>query len=127
MAKQVPFHIVSGLPFGFTANVTLPNGRAWWTLGTEFEVLCQIREADDGASELLLDLKEFIQVTFSAPDDVTIALTMNGSDTRKLIAGGYYDMVMSNTLQEDARAFVISSGPVYRTSLVTSDAEVPNV
>ena len=54
MAKQVPFHITSGIPFGKTIVVTLPNGRDWWTSANDFEVLSQIREAEDYLRQLFL-------------------------------------------------------------------------
>lgn len=123
MAQQVPFHITSGLPFTRTIAVTLPTGRTWWTSGTSFEVLSQIREANDFQSKLLLDLKQFLTVTFTAPNSVSIALVMDGEDTRKLNASGYYDLIMSDPFSTDARAIVIISGPVYRTAVVTSEKE----
>jgi hypothetical protein len=123
MAKLVPLHITSGLPYSRTITVTLPNGRTWWTIGTQFEVLSQIRESSDEASPLLLDLKQFLVVTFTAPNTVGIVLTMSGTKTRLLKKSGYYDMVISDTLNTDSRAFVLVSGPVYRDSVVTADVQ----
>lgn len=123
MAKQVPFHITSGLPFARTIVVTLPNGRSWWTTAGSFEVLSQIRESPDEISPLLLDLKQFLTTTFTSPNTVTINLVMDGEDTRKLKASGYYDMIISDPLEIDARAFVLISGPVHRTTVVTADKQ----
>jgi hypothetical protein len=123
MAKLVPLHITSGLPYSRTITVTLPNGRAWWTSGSQFEVLSQIRESSDELSKLLLDLKQFLTVTFTSPNTVTILLNINGADTRLLKKSGYYDMVISDILNTDARAFVLVNGPVYRDSVVTADVE----
>ena len=126
MAQQVPFHITSGIPFAKTVVATLTNGRSWWTALNDFEVLCQIREAADEDSVLLLDLKQFLTVQISAgpPDTVTIDLVMSGADTRLLKGSGFYDMVMSDVLATDDRAITLLSGPVNRTTVVTSDAEV---
>lgn len=123
MAKQVPFHIKSGLPFARTIVVTLPNGRAWWTTSNSFEVLSQIRESPDEASPLLLDLKQFLTTTFTAPNTVTIELVMDGEDTRKLKSSGYYDVVISDPLEIDARAYVLINGPVHRETVVTADKQ----
>lgn len=123
MAQQVPFHVTSGLPFARTITVSLPAGRTWWTTGTSFEVLSQIREAKDFDSPLLLDLKQFITTTFTAPNTVTISIVMNGADTRKLKKSGYYDIIMSDLFLVDARAIAIISGSVFRDAVVTSDQQ----
>jgi len=122
MAQQVPFHIKSGIPFGRTIVVTLPDPRDFWPDGTSFEVLGQIRVGQDTSSRLLLDFEEFMTVTYTAPATVTINLDIPGSGTRLLTASGYYDIVMSDTTNFDANAVVIVSGPVYRTATVTADA-----
>lgn len=123
MAKQVPFHITSGLPFGKSIVVTLPTGRGWWTARPQFEVLCQVREAPDEASPLLLDLAQFMDVAFTAPDTVTIDLNMSGSETRFLRQSGYYDIIISDPLPTDVRAIRVLDGPVYRTTVTTADTE----
>jgi hypothetical protein len=123
MAKEVPFHITSGIPFARTIVVTLPNARTWWTTSNSFEVLSQIRESPDEASTLLLDLKQFITTTFTAPNTVTIQLVMDGEDTRKLKKSGYYDIIISDPLEIDARAFLLIGGPVYRETVVTADKQ----
>ena len=126
MTKHVPFHIKSGIPFGKTILVTLPTGRDWWTAQGEFEVLSQIREAPDYSSSLILDIAQFMTVTFDPGVDadlVTIDLDMTGADTRLVTGSGYYDVVMSDIYAIDDRAFPILQGAVYRTALVTSDTE----
>lgn len=123
MAKQVPLYITSGIPCSRTITATLPNGRSWWTTGSAFEVLSQIRESSDESSTLLLDLKQFLVVTFTSPNTVTVVLTMTGTDTRKLKKSGYYDMVISDTSATDARAFILVNGPVYRDSVVTANVQ----
>jgi hypothetical protein len=123
MSKQVPLYITSGLPCSRTITVTLPNGRSWWTSGSQFEVLSQIRESSDESSPLLLDLKQYLVVTFTAPNTVGIVLTISGTNTRRLKKSGYYDMVISDPLNTDDRAFVLVSGPVYRDSVVTADVQ----
>ena len=125
-AKQVPFHIKSGLPFAKTIIATLPSGRAWWTSNSQFEVLCQIRESDDYSSPLILDLENFITKSL-ATNTVTINLVMTGADTRKVTKSGYYDLVLSDTLQVDTNAFVVIHGQVYRTATVSGAAEEINV
>ena len=106
--------------------MTLPTGRDWWTAQGEFEVLSQIREAPDYSSSLILDIAQFMTVTFDPGVDadlVTIDLDMTGADTRLVTGSGYYDVVMSDIYAIDDRAFPILQGAVYRTALVTSDTE----
>lgn len=124
MAKQVPFHIKSGLPFEKTIIVTLPTVRDWWTNINDFEVLSQIRESVDFTSPLLLDIRQYMTVTFDGADEIQIDLAIPGSDTRLLTRDGYYDVLMSDVLAVDDRAFPILSGPVFRSSVVTSDTQV---
>ena len=122
MAKQVPFYIQSGIPFARTIEVTLPNGRAWWTALVDFEVLGQIREAPAFTSPLLVDLKQFLTVSLNV-DVVTIELVMTAADTRKLLQNGYYDIMLSDAFTTDERAFVAVAGPVYQSFVVSSDVE----
>lgn len=124
MTQQLPFYIKSGIPFGKTVTVTLPSGRTYWTDDTEFEVICQIREAPDSESTLLLDITDNLTIDFTAPDTVEISLSLTGADTRLLKDDGFYDMIMSDPFTEDARAVTLVEGPVYRTTVVTSDAKV---
>jgi hypothetical protein len=125
-AKQVPFHIKSGIPFAKTIVATLPSGRSWWTLDTQFEVLCQIREGEDYTSPLVFDLQNYCTKTL-VTNTVTINLVMTGADTRKVLKSGYYDMVLSDTLQVDTNAFVVIHGQVYRTSTVSGAVEEINI
>lgn len=122
MAKQVPFYIQSGLPYARTIEVTLPNGRAWWTDVADFEVLAQIRESPAFTAPLLVDLKQFLTVGLVG-DLVTIELAMSGADTRLLLQNGYYDIIMSDAFTTDARAFVVVAGPVYQSFVVSSATE----
>ena len=124
MAKQVPFHITSGLPFSKTITVSLPNGRDWWLLVSDFEVLAQIREGEDETTPLIMDLAPFFSVSFTDVDTVEIVLTLNGSKTRTITKSGFYDIIMSDPLPTDVRAIKVLDGPVHRTALVTSDSEV---
>lgn len=121
MPKQVPFHITSGLPFSKTIEVTLPNGRSWWTSDSQFEVLSQVREGPTESSTLILDIAQFMTVSWSAPDDATITLEMSGADTRLITKSGYYDIILSDLLPTDERAIKILGGPVIQESLVTAD------
>lgn len=124
MSKQVPLNITSGLPFSKTIEVTLPNGRTWWINQTEFEVLSQIREGEDDTSPLLLDIAQYMTVSWLAPNTATIELEMSGAQTRLLTKSGYYDVIMSDPLPTDVRAIKIIGGPVVREALVTSDTGV---
>ncbi len=119
MAVQVPFYITSGLPYAKEITVTLPTGRAWWTLIGEFEIKAQIREGLDFNTPLLLDLTPYISYVFSGANNVIITLDMDGSDTRLLLASGYYDILLSDPWTEDARVIRILDGPVYRDSVIT--------
>lgn len=120
MAIQVPFYITSGIPYAKEITVTLPTGRAWWTLITDFEVKAQIREGVDSAAPLLLDLTPFISDTFAGANNVIITLDMNGSETRQLLKSGYYDILLSDNGTTDGRVIRVLDGPVYRDSVITA-------
>ena len=123
VSKQVPFYITSGLPFGKTIVVDLPNGRSWWTLINQFEVLSQAREGTDVTSPLIVDLAQYMTIDLVG-DVVTITLTMNGSQTRLVTKSGNYDVILSDVLPTDDRAIKVLDGPVYRNAIVTSDTGV---
>ena len=121
MAIQVPFYITSGLPYAKEITVTLPTGRTWWTLITDFEVKAQIREGVDFTAPLLLDLTPYISYVFASANNVIITLDMSGSDTRFLLASGHYDFLMSDpAATPDARVIKFLDGPVYRDSVITA-------
>jgi hypothetical protein len=96
VSKQVPFYITSGLPFGKTIVVDLPNGRDWWTLITQFEVLSQAREGTDVSSSLIVDLAQYMTIGLVG-DVVTIDLVMSGAETRLVTKSGNYDIILSHT------------------------------
>ena len=124
MSKQVPFYITSGLPFEKQVIVTLPVGRDWWTNISQFEVLSQARDGVDQLAPLIVDLAQHMDVIFTAPNTVTIDLFMTGAQTRLVTKSGNYDIIISNPLPSDERAIKVLDGPVYRTSLVTSDTGI---
>jgi hypothetical protein len=124
VAQQFTLHITSGLPYGRTIEVVLPNGRDWWTAGDEFEILSQIRQGPDDVSTLVLDLAQFMTMTFASPDTITIDFQMTGADTRLVTRSGYYDFVLSDKLSIDNRAYIILNGPVSRTTTITAGTEV---
>jgi len=120
MAQLVPFHITAGLPFERTITVTLPNGRTWWTLESQFEVLGQIRSGPNVSANLLLDLHNSLTATFDGVDEVVVELVLPGSETRKITQAGHYDIIISDTFTDDERAFVLTQGPVHWQPLVTA-------
>ena len=123
MTTNIAFDITAGLPFAKTIVVTLTNGRDWWTTQEEFEVLAQIREEASETSTLILDLVQFMTVTFDDVDTVTIELVMSGAETRLVTDNGYYDVVMSNVGQTDDRGFKVLKGRVKRKELVSAAEE----
>lgn len=108
-----------------TGNTVISQNptRTWWLTGSSFEVLGQIREAADEASPLILDLKQFFTVVFTAPNTVTITIRMNGEDTRRIKKSGYYDILISDLYAVDANAVVILKGNIFRDSVVTADQQ----
>lgn len=125
-SKLVPFYIKSGLPYGKTIIVTLPEDRDWWLNLTEFEVLSQIRVAEDTDSDLLMDLRQYMELKWEAPSTLTIDMRLPGSATRLLKEPGYYDVILSDPFSADDYAVTIIEGPVYRRSVVTADTEEPH-
>lgn len=120
MIKNVPFAITAGLPFSKTFLITLPAGRTWWLNREDFEVRAQIREKPDTASTLIVDLLDYIQITFDGVDEVGIFLQMSGEDTRKISRSGFYDLIVSDVGTIDERAHKIVQGQARITPLVTS-------
>jgi hypothetical protein len=123
VAQQFPMNITAGIPYGKLVTVTLPSGRVWWTSGSQFEVLFQLREGPDVNSALISDLRQYLTVTYTGPNTVSIAFDMTGEDTRTLTKSGYYDMIISDVGVVDNRAFIVLSGVVYLTSTVTDSVE----
>lgn len=120
MAVQVPFYITSGLPYAKEITVTLPTGRSWWTLISQFEIKAQIREGVDTAAPLLLDLTPYISYVFAGANNVIVTFEMDGSETRLLKSSGHYDFLMSDPFTTDARVIKFLDGPVYRDSVITA-------
>lgn len=125
--QYVTFNITSGLPFGRDIEVTLPNGRTWWTVGNEFEVLGQIRKGETEETDLILDLASHMTMTFTSPDTVDIELRLDGATTRIIKENGFYDIVLSDNLTADDIAFPIVKGKVNRSALVTAATEALDV
>lgn len=120
MHTLVPLRITAGLPFAKTITANLPVGRNWWLNLTDFEVLCQIREKDESNSPLVLDLLPYLTPSMPDLNTISIALVMTGADTMLLLKKGYYDMIVSDVSNEDARAYVILKGPVKRYTTITN-------
>ena len=123
VTTNIVFNITAGLPFAKTIVVTLTNGRTWWTVRDDFEVLFQIRDGQNESDTLLLDLVQYLTITFDDLDTVTIALVMSGAETRNLTESGYYDVVMSDTGVDDDRGFKVLKGRVNRKTLVSAAEE----
>lgn len=108
-----------------TGNTVISQNpsRTWWLTANSFEVLGQIREAPDEASPLILDLKQYFTVVFTAPNTVTITIKLNGEDTRLIKKSGYYDIIISDPYAVDMNAVVILKGNIFRDSVVTADQQ----
>ena len=119
MTKSVTFSITAGLPFSKTFIIARPAGRSWWLQQQNFEVRAQIREKPDASSTLILDLLDYITVTY-ANNVITVYLQMSGEDTRKLMRSGFYDLIVSDVGTIDQRAYKIVEGPARISQLVTS-------
>ncbi len=118
----VPLDITAGLPFAKTFVATLPLGRDWWTNTSQFEVLSQVREEARRDSPLVIDFADYITVTMTGADTVTIELVMSGEDTRKVTKRGFYDLIISDVGVSDARGYVLSKGPVRLNGVITAEA-----
>lgn len=121
MTSYVRFNITSGLPFSKVINITFPTGRTWWTNTSQFELLFQIREHSKKNSPLILDMRQFLTVSFINADLLRISLSMTGANTRLVTKSGYYDLIISDVGVTDARAYVVIKGNVTQKSLVTAE------
>jgi hypothetical protein len=123
MSSNVNFHIKAGLPFKKTIVVNLPTGRDWWLASEDFEVRFQIREGKSESSALIIDMLQFCTIEFEAPDKITVFLVMTGADTRLITKSGYYDIIVSDVLTVDARAYSLVKGAVTMSNLISAATE----
>jgi len=117
---SINLYITSGLPYRKRVVATLPSVRDWWLTDADFEVFLQIREEKEITSPLVLDLSDYLTVSMTDEDTVYIILQMTGAQTRLLLKGGYYDLIISDPEVTDARAYPLIKGRVIRKSLVTA-------
>jgi len=118
-----PLTITSGLPFAKEINISLPVDRTWWLELIDFEILMQIREEKSRSSTLVMDMADFLTITKLDANNFRTNIRMNGSDTRTLLRGGFYDIIMSDPGTTDGRAYVILKGPVKRLTVITAETE----
>lgn len=111
MAKYAPLNITPGLPLDVVAVIHLPEDRVWWTEATDFEVDCQIKETKAQSSDLVYDLAPHISKSFDGWD-VILSIYMTGEDTLDIASSGYYDLVISDVGDTNARGFIVSRGNV---------------
>lgn len=119
MSTKVRLDITAGLPFKKLIQVTLPLGRTWWNVLSDFELRMQIRETPEETGILVLNLTTFLTTTFSDANTVNVMFSMTGAETRTVIEGGYYDLIMSDVGITDARAYKLLTGTVRLSHLVT--------
>lgn len=114
----VNLSIKAGLPY--KRRFRLVNGTAVWpALGT-FELRSQLRKQATVTSDLILDFAEYMAPTIE-DTDIVITLTMTGAQTRALPTTGYYDIVLSDPGEDDAKAVcVIPASKITTSPLVTA-------
>lgn len=113
---SVDLRIQPGVPYARTWRV-VDGQNLWATLGA-FEVRSEVRAAQAGGGSVLYDLGAHMTKALDG-NDITVSLSLTGAQTRAL-AGGYYDIILSDTGTTDANALRIPGGRVRLGDTVTA-------
>jgi hypothetical protein len=95
-----------GLPF--SRRVRLTDGKNIWADLDDFEARMHIRVSEDSSSRLKYDFTPHLGTSFDN-DDILVEWALTGAET-SLLKLGYYDLVISDTGVEDARAIRVLYG-----------------
>lgn len=103
--------ITSGKPLNQVIRIV--DAKDIWATLPEFEVRAQMRVGKSSSDALISNLHEFMTWVFDA-NDLKITWAMNGDETRELYAldwgffkKGYFNLVVSDTGEDDGRALVV--------------------
>ena len=114
----VNLSIVGGLPY--KRKFRLLNGTAVWPTLANFELRSQLRKQASVDADLLLNFADYMTPTIEGAD-IVITLTMTGAQTRSLPATGYYDIILSDPGEDDAKAVcVVPASKITKSTLVTA-------
>lgn len=116
MADSVELSLTAGLPYSRRARVI--GAANIWSAVDQFEVRSQVRAGKTESSLFLFDLRPYLTPTIDG-EDIVIDLVLTGHDTR-LVPKGYYDIIISDPGETDARALPVLSGKIKVNLLVTA-------
>jgi hypothetical protein len=115
MAVTLDLTIVAGL--SYARRFRIVGGAAVWPTLADFSVLSQVRVGNNSRSTLKTDLTPFMTPSYDA-EDIVIDFALDGNQS-KTVHGGYYDVVIADANDPNARGLVILSGRLQVNQLVT--------
>lgn len=118
-ATPVELGITAGLPY--SRRFRVHDGTNIWPTLDDFEVRSHVRAGKTSLTPLLTDLTPFLVPTLDGTD-IVVDLKLTGAETRTLLKG-FFDIVISDKGDVDARALPIASGRVKIGSLVTAASD----
>lgn len=119
MSEPTKLAVQAGVPYNRVVRIT--GGKSVWPALADFEVRSQIRAGRYEGTALRYDLTPHLTAALDG-NDITIALSMTGQETRSLV-GGYYDMFVSDVGGTDTRALRVLHGQVVVEPATTSAAD----
>lgn len=108
-------HIVSGLPY--SRRIRVVDGVNVWPTLQSVEVKSHVRVSQNSTSTLKSDLTPYLTKSIDG-NDIVIDFAVSGLESRNL-KGGYYDIVLHDPSDVDARGIVLVSGQVFVERTVT--------
>lgn len=116
--EPTDLEMTAGLPYGI--RFTVPGRAAVWPTRESFEIRSDIRVGKTEATPLAGRLVDYITAVVEGPD-IIVTVRLSGAQTR-VVAKGYYDIVLSDPGVEDERALCIAHGKVKVDYLRTAAA-----
>lgn len=111
----VDLHITAGLPYH--RRMRIVGGASAWPTLQHFEVKSHVRSSESHKATLRFDFTPFLSREIDG-SDIVVDLKLTGKDT-KSVKSGYYDLIISDVGEVDARAIPVLSGRVILTRVVT--------
>jgi hypothetical protein len=114
--SSVQLDVKAGLPF--SRRVRIVNGKHIWAELEDFEARMHIRVSEDSGSRLKYDFTPHLVTSFDN-DDIIISWYLTGAQTR-LLKIGYYDLIISDPGNTDAKAIQVLHGYLTLHPVITS-------
>lgn len=117
----MPTNLAAPLGLPFARNIRVVGAKNVWPDLEDLEVRSQLRASASSAAALIANFHPFMSWDFD-DDDLVITWSMTGADVRAINRDGFYDVVVSDAGETDARAIVILAGQFTFPETVTTAA-----